>query len=113
MLGIRPIAVIVLTQTAAIVVGFFAVRFFTLPLTIDSPEVLRHFHYGWSARFLRVCGWMLIAIPAAWAAYALAARRIDSGLLSADAALYLGGSLSILLALWFLITAFCAGFQIY
>jgi hypothetical protein len=112
-LGNRPIAVIVLTRTAAIVGGFFAIRFFTLPPTIAKPEVLRRLRYGWSARFLRAYGWKLIAIPAARVAYAYAARRIDAGLLSAAAAFYFGVSLSDLLALWYLITAFCAGLQIY
>ena len=112
MLTNRVISAIAIAQIAAIVFGFFAVRFFTLPLTLDDPDILRHFHYGPSAKFLRIYGWMFIAIPTLWLPYALASRRAERGWLSSEAAIYSGGGAAVILGLWFLITAFAAGFQL-
>ena len=112
MLTNRVISAIALTQIAAIVIGFFAIRFFTLPLTTDDPNILRYFHYGWSAKFLRAYGWLFIIIPFLWLPYSLAARKIDNRWLSSEPALVVGIILTITIALWFLITAFAAGFQI-
>ena len=107
MLTNRVIIAIALTQIAGIVIGFFTLRLFTYPVNTGDPGVQHFFHpHSWSAKFLRSYGWMFIAIPILWLPYSLAAKNVDRGWFSADAAILIGSSLAIVLALWFIITAF-------
>ena len=110
MLTNRVISAIALTQVACIVIGFFTIRFYTLALTSDDPDVLDTVHFSWSAVFLRSYGWIFIAIPALWLPYAIASRRTEQGWLSSQVAIIVGGGLAVTLALWFIFTAFNTNF---
>ena len=100
----KAIVAVVLSYMVAFVSGFIwlGIRLKLEGYADGNPMRIT---WTWSAVFLREWWVLFVLLIAAWSAYALRAFRIDHGWLSANAAITIGIFITLIVSLWYIVTA--------